>query len=123
MEKRNEQAEKMGKIISQCWTDEAFKKRFIADPATVMKEVGMELPAGVEFQVVENTDQVKYILLPPKQDELNDEQLDEVTGGSVFAALLAIDGWDRRTATTDNAQLRLLEKQKELMKKNKAKRG
>jgi hypothetical protein len=28
MEKQNEQAKKMGKIISQCWADEAFKQRF-----------------------------------------------------------------------------------------------
>jgi hypothetical protein len=46
-----------------------------------MKEAGLEVPAGVEFKVVENTDKVSYILLPPKPDELADEQLDAVSGG------------------------------------------
>ncbi|MEN6459901.1 MAG: NHLP leader peptide family RiPP precursor [Syntrophomonas sp.] len=81
MEKQNEQAKKMGKIISQCWVDEAFKQQFMADPATIMKEAGLEVPEGVEFKVVENSDKVNYILLPAKPSELTDEQLNGVSGG------------------------------------------
>ena len=84
MEKQNEQAKIMGKIISQCWIDEAFKQRFIAEPATVMKESGLEVPVELEFKVVENTDKVNYILLPSKPDELSDEQLDTVSGGLCY---------------------------------------
>lgn len=81
MENQNEQAKKMGKIISQCWADEAFKQRFISDPAAVMKEAGLEAPGGVELKVVEDSEKVNYILLPQKPDELSDELLDGVAGG------------------------------------------
>jgi len=79
--KRNDQ--KWGKIIAQCWADESFKQRFIANPAAVMKEAGLEVPEGVEFKVVENTDKVQYILLPAKTCKLYDEQLDGVSGGQI----------------------------------------
>jgi hypothetical protein len=78
---KNEQAKKWGKLVSQCWADEAFKQRFIADPAAVMKEAGLEVAEEMEFKVVENTDKVNYILLPAKPGELSDEQLDSVVGG------------------------------------------
>ena len=84
MEKKsNEQSKKWGKLISQCWADEALKQRFIADPAAVLKESGLEVPEDMEFKVVENTDKVNYILLPPKPGELSDDQLDAVAGGRI----------------------------------------
>ncbi len=79
--KTNEQAKIMGKLISRCWMDEAFKQRFITDPAAVMREAGLSLPAGVEFKVVENTDKINYVLLPVQPTELSYEQLDAVAGG------------------------------------------
>jgi hypothetical protein len=71
----------LGKLISQCCADEAFKQRFIAEPAAVMKEAGLEVPEGVEFIVVENTDKVNYILLPVMPGELSDKLLNAVVGG------------------------------------------
>jgi 1,2-phenylacetyl-CoA epoxidase catalytic subunit len=46
-QKPNEQAKKWGKLISQCWADETLKQRFIADPAAVLMEAGLEVPEGV----------------------------------------------------------------------------
>lgn len=42
----------------------------------------------MEFKVVENTDKVKYILLPPKPSELSDDQLEAVSGGGVVCNCL-----------------------------------
>lgn len=87
--KEQEQNKKWGKLISQCWADEAFKQRFISDPGAIMKEAGLDVPAGVELKVVEDknsivdTDTIKYILLPPKPGKLTDEQLDAVAGGGI----------------------------------------
>ena len=80
-QKTNDQAKRLGKLISQCCADEAFKQRFIAEPTAVMKEAGLEVPEGVEFKVVENTDNVNYILLPAMLGELSDKLLDAVVGG------------------------------------------
>lgn len=81
-QKQNEQAKIWGKIFSQCWTDESFKRSFIADPVAVLKEAGLEIPEGMEFKVMENSDKLTHILLPPRPDELSDNQLDSVSGGA-----------------------------------------
>lgn len=70
-------------LISDCWDDEALKKRLLKDPAAVCKERGIEIPAGVKLNVVENTDAVVNIVIPapPKEEELSEEQLETVAGG------------------------------------------
>jgi hypothetical protein len=79
--KSTEIAGRWRNIISQCWADEAFKRRFIADPPAVMKEAGFDVPADIEFKVVENTDKINYIVLPADSSQLSDDQLDNVAGG------------------------------------------
>ena len=32
---------KYGEIISKCWEDESYKKRFIEDPESVLTEAGL----------------------------------------------------------------------------------
>ncbi len=48
----------------------------------------MPLPPGVEVRVVESTPNVWYYILPPKPagDELSDEKLDQVVGGTCLLA-------------------------------------
>ena len=77
---------RFGEIISKCWYDAAFKKRFMSEPKKVLAEFGMDLPAGLEVKVVENTDNVMYLTIPPNPKamagELSDNQLDAVSGGA-----------------------------------------
>ena len=76
---------KFGDLVVKCWRDAEFKKRFITDPKKVLAELGIELPAELDLQVVENTDKRMYLVLPPppaKAPELTDAQLDQVTGGA-----------------------------------------
>ena len=44
--------------------DEELKRRFVADPTTVLRERGFEVPEGVEFRVVEDTAKVRHLVLP-----------------------------------------------------------
>ena len=73
-----------GKIIAKAWTDEAFKKRLLSDPAAVLKEEGVEVSAGVTVKVVENTADTVHVVLPPRpqEGELSDEDLEAVAAGS-----------------------------------------
>jgi hypothetical protein len=69
-------------IVAMAWTDEAFRKRLLADPATVLKEQGLEVPAGVQFKVVEDTEVLRHLTLPLKpSDELAEEELARGVGG------------------------------------------
>jgi Nitrile hydratase, alpha chain len=78
---------RFGEIISKCWGDAAFKKRFLSEPAKVLAEFGMDVPDGLNVKVVENTGDTMFLTLPVTPDwrkptELSDAQLDAVSGGA-----------------------------------------
>ena len=64
-----------GRIIAQAWSDEDFKQALIDDPHSVLAEYGIDVPAGVAINVVEDTETVRHIVLPPRPDDLTDEPL------------------------------------------------
>jgi hypothetical protein len=71
-----------GKIIAKAWRDPAFKAELIANPAAALKAEGIDVPAGMTVTVLENTDELFHLVLPPvPSDELSDEALDAVAGG------------------------------------------
>ena len=80
-EQRQEQAKRYGQVVARAWRDEAFKQRLLADPAGVLREHGIAVPAGQQVRVVEDTDQQVHLPLPAKPGNLSDEQLDQVAGG------------------------------------------
>lgn len=83
-----EYAKQYGQLVAKAWADDSFKARLLAEPAAVLQEEGISLPEGVELRAVENTDKVMYLTLPPKpSDELSDEQLNQMAGGSTASTM------------------------------------
>lgn len=78
----NDQAKQYEQIIAKCWADESFKQQLMADPAGTLKAEGIEVPAGVRVQVVENTPQVFNLVIPARPTDLSDEVLGPVVGGA-----------------------------------------
>jgi hypothetical protein len=69
-------------VVAKAWTDASFKKQLLADPAAALKQQGIDVPRGLQVKVVENTDQVLYLVLPPKPSgEISEEDLERVAGG------------------------------------------
>jgi hypothetical protein len=65
-----------GLLVAQVWSDEDLKQRLIADPRAVLQEHGIEVPDDVELRVVEDTDEIRHLVLPPNpSDDLSDEDL------------------------------------------------
>jgi Nitrile hydratase, alpha chain len=88
-------AQQWGQLVSQAGRDATFRSRLLAEPATVAREFGLQVPADVELRVVENTPRVLHLTLPPLETdgqprELSDTELNEVTGGLVVIAIIAI---------------------------------
>ncbi|MBC8200495.1 MAG: NHLP leader peptide family natural product precursor [Planctomycetes bacterium] len=82
-----EQKNNLAKLFADCWKDADLKARFIANPAFVLAEYGMEVPEGVHVNVVENSDNTVHITLPAAPDNhavLSDDELDDVAGGTYF---------------------------------------
>ncbi|MFM1832569.1 MAG: hypothetical protein RLZZ461_885 [Planctomycetota bacterium] len=72
-------------LFAACWKDDALKARFIADPRTVLAEHGLDVPQGVEINVVENTADCVYVTIPPRPagfEELSDAELANAAGGA-----------------------------------------
>src|SRR3954464_5892590 len=86
----NHQVNNWGKIVAEAWQDEAFKKRLIADPSAVLKEIGINVPAGVQLRVVENTDGLVPFTFPakPRQGELSNAELAGVAAGGLASGLM-----------------------------------
>ena len=75
------------KIVAKAWRDPVFKAELIANPAAALKAEGIDGPAGMTVTVLENTDKLFHLVLPPvPTDEIPDEALDAVAGGSAAIA-------------------------------------
>ncbi len=64
MTDKKKNAVKYGEVVSKCWEDEAYKKRFVEDPETVLSEAGFEVEEGVTYKVIEQPKLVKYLVIP-----------------------------------------------------------
>lgn len=71
------------KVVKRAWNDPAFKAQLLSDPAAALTSMGLPLPSGMKVKVVEDTDQLIHLVLPPQPegDELADESLDLVAAG------------------------------------------
>jgi hypothetical protein len=79
-----EQQNKLADLFAACWKDEALKARFMADPASVLKEYGMPVPEGMDVKVVENADNCVHITIPEapsEKMEISDAELASAAGG------------------------------------------
>ncbi len=84
MKKTIEERKEYAKIIAKAWVDEDFKKRLLADPASVLAENGIEIPEGMTVRVVEGNENEILVPIPPRPPEnaeLSDEDLEKVAGG------------------------------------------
>lgn len=74
-------------VIAQALIDPAFRDRLMADPKAVMAEKGLEIPADIQINVVKETSNTYYLVLPalelPQSESgsLTDAQLEAVAGG------------------------------------------
>jgi len=82
------------KLIEKAMADEAFKRELMSNPkAAIAKEVGQEVPAELEIEVLEQTPTKLYLVLPMSEseaspsEELAEEQLEAVAGGFALAKL------------------------------------
>ena len=54
-----------GQLIQSAVNDEKLRRKFVAAPRQTLAEAGIALPDGLDVQVLENTDKVIHLVLPP----------------------------------------------------------
>ena len=55
-------------VIVNAWKDEAYRTKLIDDPAGVLREAGLTVPADCQITVLENTSTVSHIPIPSLED-------------------------------------------------------
>jgi hypothetical protein len=73
-------------ILAKAMKDEAFRQQLLSHPkATLERELGVTLPAGLTIQVHEDTPTTRHLVLPrpaPRDTgEVADTELADVAGG------------------------------------------
>lgn len=81
-------------ITAKAWKDETYKQELLSNPkAIIEKEFGIHFSEEVNLQVLEENPNTLYFVLPMSPmaatQELSEEQLEEVAGGLIGAALTA----------------------------------
>lgn len=93
LQPKGETWKKWSQLVAQVWVDENLKQRLKDNPAAVLQEHGLPVPAGTDIRVVENTHKVTYLILPPKPagdvTELASSQLSSVAGGFTMVGTFA----------------------------------
>ena len=80
----SEERKKLANLFAACWKDEALKQRFMSDPKAILAEYGMDVPDGIDVNVVENADNCVHITMPAPPSghaQLSDEELASAAGG------------------------------------------
>ena len=83
-----EERNKLAALFAACWKDEALKARFMSDPKAVLAEHGIDVPANMNVNVVENTDNTVHITMPmapASAADLSDEELSNAAGGFTYS--------------------------------------
>ncbi|ACC81664.1 NHLP leader peptide family RiPP precursor [Nostoc punctiforme] len=74
------------RIVAKAWKDEGYKQELLTNPkAIIEREFGVEFPAEVSVQVLEENSTSLYFVLPISPvaiaQELSEEQLEAIAGG------------------------------------------
>ena len=79
-----EERNQLAALFAACWKDDALKQRFMNDPKSVLAEYDIDVPDGMDVNVVENSDNTAHITMPMAPEghhELSDEELSAAAGG------------------------------------------
>jgi nitrile hydratase len=85
-----EENDQLASLFAACWKDEALKQRFMSDPKAVLAEYGIDVPANIDVNVVENSDNTVHITMPQVPAgaaDLSIEELTKVAGGDTTSGV------------------------------------
>ena len=78
----NELNRAYAEAIKKAWSDPAFRAKLLADPRAALLEEGVQVPADVTINVVENTGNVINLVLPARPSEaMSEEALAAISAG------------------------------------------
>ena len=73
--------QQLQQIIAKCWEDPQFKDQLKNHPTEVLAQQGIAIPSEKKIEVLENTTDTFYLVIPEKTNHLSDEDLNNTAGG------------------------------------------
>lgn len=90
-------------VVDRATFDPAFRAQLLSAPARTLQDAGIPVPEGLEVRVVENTAEVKHLVVPrkpegfsedgPGRDASTSAATDSVAGRMDAHARLVVDTW------------------------------
>jgi hypothetical protein len=91
-------------LIEKCWKDPEFKKQVVSDPRGMLeKHTGQKLPPQVNIFIHEEDANTLHFSIPPAPanlNELSDEDLERVAGGTDIVVTTVLIGTAQLAAWT-----------------------
>ncbi len=79
--------EKFAQVITKAWVDPSFKERLIANPKKILEQEGVHC-SGKEIEIVENTRNKNYLILPEKpHGQLSEKEMREIAAAQCLEAM------------------------------------
>jgi nitrile hydratase alpha subunit len=73
------------KIVARAWADEGFRERLKTDPrGAVAEETGITIPGSVAVEVLEETPDKAYLVIPSNRMEIADHDLEAAAGAGYW---------------------------------------
>jgi hypothetical protein len=70
------------KVVARAWADEDFRERLRTDPhGAVAEETGIRVPESIEIEVLEESPEKGYLVIPLNRVAISEDELDAVSGG------------------------------------------
>jgi hypothetical protein len=71
------------KVVARAQADESFRERLKADPrSAIAEETGLTMPESVQLEVLEETAEKAYLVIPASRAAVPDEELDFAAGAT-----------------------------------------
>ncbi len=84
-----------GKVMKKAVTNKEFRKKFLANPKAVIKEVsGEDIPDDFKIEIIEANPnaQMTFMLPPLLEESLSDKDLENVAGGACIGEFAPCGG-------------------------------
>jgi hypothetical protein len=87
-------------IVARAEADPAFREALLSNAkATIEKELGVALPAELEWRALEETPMVRYLVLPARGDgEMSELEIEGVTGGINALGAVGVMKWGSKVS-------------------------
>jgi nitrile hydratase alpha subunit len=70
------------RLVARAWSDEGYRARLRSDPrGAIEEETGITVPESITIEVLEETPEQAYLVIPTNRVEIADDELEASGGG------------------------------------------